>query len=160
MELGKVKALLNVQIQEDALVVMEELQSVIQIIKGLIRGTDYFGASGGEIEMVQGTGEKPESEWACSIERMSSRNTSVPLRETGNDADEARIVKISKCSQRDSAFAKELPHVAPITVPEATKPPKTKNEYCIWTQVSQLIQPISRKKLPLLKQLDEMQLVV
>lgn len=37
MKLGKIKTLPNVQIQEDALVVMEELQSVIQIVKGLSR---------------------------------------------------------------------------------------------------------------------------
>ncbi len=53
---------------------------------------DTFGASGGDIEMVQDMGGKSESEQACSVESMSSGYLSMLLSKTGNDIDEASIM--------------------------------------------------------------------
>ncbi len=54
---------------------------------------DTFGASGGDIEMVQDMGGKSESEQACSVESMSSGYLSMLLSETRNNVDEASIMK-------------------------------------------------------------------
>lgn len=54
---------------------------------------DTFGASGGDIKMVQNMSRKSKSEQACSVESMSSGYPSMPLSETRNNIDEASIMK-------------------------------------------------------------------